>query len=122
MTTESPRVTYDKYVKKLQEIQQFEMMQVEAKILGQEDPVVEEQLRVIREKLIELRGEVPNSILSKFNQLRSKSGSGVIDLLHKKQCGVCRVSLVSDNLKRMELNRIPPNCESCGQFIDVWNK
>lgn len=122
MITETPRVTYDRYIKKLQEIQQFEIMQEEAKILEQTDPFVGEQLRIINDKLIELRLEVPVSILSKFNQLSSKSGSGVIDLLHEKQCGVCRVSLVSDNLKRMELNKIPPNCHSCGQFIDVWNK
>ena len=120
MVAETPRVTYDKYIKILQEIQKFEIIQSESRILEQKEHLVREQLNVIREKLVELRKEVPASILSKFDQLMSKSGSGVIDLLHEKQCGACRVSLVLDNLKRMEINKISPNCHSCGKFIDVW--
>ena len=122
MITETPRVTYDIYIKTLQEIQQFEFMKSEAKILGQAGTLVREQLSVIDERLVELRKAVPAQILSKFDQLMLKSGSGVIDLLHKKRCGACRVSLVPDNLIRMEINKISPNCHSCGKYIDVWKK
>lgn len=122
MIKETPRVTYDVYIKVLQEIQQLAIMQREATILGQEDALVKDQLQVISDQLVELRKTVPALILSKFDQLMLKSGAGVIDLLDSKRCGACRVSLVPDVLVRMKVNRISPNCHSCGKYLDVWKK
>jgi predicted nucleic acid-binding Zn-ribbon protein len=120
MIKEEVNVPYDRYIKILEQIQQFEIMQEEAKILGQDSEFIKHQLGAIEYSIDALRQQVPLAILSKFDQLCMRTGYGVIDLVHGKQCGACRVSLVPDNLKRMELNKISPNCHSCGKFIDVW--
>jgi predicted nucleic acid-binding Zn-ribbon protein len=69
----------------------------------------------VRSKIERLRGELPEAILKRYDQLRA-SGIAVVKE-NDGVCGGCRLSVPKGDLNRMYRGAIPWVCPNCGKFL-----
>jgi predicted nucleic acid-binding Zn-ribbon protein len=100
-------------IENLLALQELDIVLNESEILHRK--TTHEGIADVRSNINDLRAQIPEAILKRYDQLR---GSDIAVVKEKDGvCGGCRLSVPKGDLNRMHRGAAPWVCPNCGKFL-----